>query len=237
MHICTQGPRQGVRSGGGGGPMSTLVKVVKERNSASLHWLLCLMNTINGSECPAHARCISRGLSRLAVPGVHGPCSRGSKPPLPPATCTCTTFAAGPHARGDWHDSGMGPQGLRCPCAGLWVGPWTCGCAPLPLTCTPRPAGLWFAYGLAIKDWFITIPNGVGAVFNIICLVSSCPPHAACHSAARHMLPALCCLSQQAQQPYQCSAAPPPGLVPCSACVSLALIICWCATVPSNHGR
>jgi hypothetical protein len=29
---------------------------------------------------------------------------------------------------------------------------------------------LWFAYGLAIFDWFICIPNGVGAVFNIACL-------------------------------------------------------------------
>lgn len=29
---------------------------------------------------------------------------------------------------------------------------------------------LWFAYGLAIFDWFICVPNGVGAAFNIICL-------------------------------------------------------------------
>eukprot|EP00877_Chromochloris_zofingiensis_P012631 jgi/Chrzof1/7621/Cz02g30160.t1 len=29
---------------------------------------------------------------------------------------------------------------------------------------------LWFAYGLAIKDMFIAVPNGVGAAFNLVCL-------------------------------------------------------------------
>ncbi|GBF91311.1 DNA-3-methyladenine glycosylase [Raphidocelis subcapitata] len=28
---------------------------------------------------------------------------------------------------------------------------------------------LWFAYGMAIKDWFIALPNGIGAAFNVIC--------------------------------------------------------------------
>jgi hypothetical protein len=30
---------------------------------------------------------------------------------------------------------------------------------------------LWGAYGLAILDWFIAIPNAVGAVFNVACLI------------------------------------------------------------------
>ncbi|KAI8476873.1 MAG: sugar efflux transporter for intercellular exchange-domain-containing protein [Monoraphidium minutum] len=30
---------------------------------------------------------------------------------------------------------------------------------------------LWFAYGLAIRDYFIAMPNGVGAAFNVICIV------------------------------------------------------------------
>lgn len=34
-------------------PMSTLYKVIKERSSASLHWLLCLMNSINGGAAMA----------------------------------------------------------------------------------------------------------------------------------------------------------------------------------------
>eukprot|EP00879_Flechtneria_rotunda_P025880 GHRR01027535.1.p1 GENE.GHRR01027535.1~~GHRR01027535.1.p1 ORF type:complete len:294 (+),score=79.35 GHRR01027535.1:308-1189(+) len=29
---------------------------------------------------------------------------------------------------------------------------------------------LWFAYGLAIKDWFLILPNGIGAAFNVFCL-------------------------------------------------------------------
>jgi solute carrier family 50 protein (sugar transporter) len=59
-------------------PLATLAKVVRERSSASLHWPMCLMNTVNGT--------------------------------------------------------------------------------------------LWFAYGLALRDWFICAPNGVGAAFNLVCL-------------------------------------------------------------------
>lgn len=29
---------------------------------------------------------------------------------------------------------------------------------------------LWFAYGLALRDMFICVPNGVGAFFNLVCL-------------------------------------------------------------------
>lgn len=60
-------------------PLSTVATVLKNRDSSSLHWPLCLMNVING--------------------------------------------------------------------------------------------GLWFSYGLAIFDWFICLPNGIGAGFNILCLL------------------------------------------------------------------
>eukprot|EP00882_Tetradesmus_deserticola_P003298 GHRQ01003493.1.p1 GENE.GHRQ01003493.1~~GHRQ01003493.1.p1 ORF type:complete len:378 (+),score=125.18 GHRQ01003493.1:486-1619(+) len=30
---------------------------------------------------------------------------------------------------------------------------------------------LWFVYGMALKDWFVGVPNGVGAAFNVICVV------------------------------------------------------------------
>lgn len=30
---------------------------------------------------------------------------------------------------------------------------------------------LWFAYGLALKDWFVCLPNGIGAGFNVVCLI------------------------------------------------------------------
>jgi Sugar efflux transporter for intercellular exchange len=30
---------------------------------------------------------------------------------------------------------------------------------------------LWFAYGLAVKDYFVAVPNGVGASFNAACVV------------------------------------------------------------------
>lgn len=32
---------------------------------------------------------------------------------------------------------------------------------------------LWFAYGLATKDFFLIVPNGVGAAFNVVCLIIS----------------------------------------------------------------
>ncbi len=30
-------------------PLATLAKVLRQRNSSSLHWALCMMNTINGA--------------------------------------------------------------------------------------------------------------------------------------------------------------------------------------------
>jgi len=30
---------------------------------------------------------------------------------------------------------------------------------------------LWFAYGLAIKDYFIALPNGTGAALNVLCVL------------------------------------------------------------------
>uniref|UniRef100_A0A383V948 Bidirectional sugar transporter SWEET n=1 Tax=Tetradesmus obliquus TaxID=3088 RepID=A0A383V948_TETOB len=41
-----------------------------------------------------------------------------------------------------------------------------------PLCCMNVINGtLWFAYGMALKDWFVGVPNGVGAAFNVICVV------------------------------------------------------------------
>ncbi|KAF6244012.1 hypothetical protein COO60DRAFT_1631461 [Scenedesmus sp. NREL 46B-D3] len=41
-----------------------------------------------------------------------------------------------------------------------------------PLCCMNVINGtLWFAYGMALRDWFVGAPNGVGAAFNIVCVV------------------------------------------------------------------
>jgi hypothetical protein len=69
------------------------------------------------------------------------------------------------------HSGGALTLGAALCCAAARAAPLAADSpAPSPPPRPPPPA-LWFAYGLAIKDYFIGFPNGIGAGLNVICVL------------------------------------------------------------------